>query len=132
VNKSIENNWAGVKVAENMDTGEKKEQYRQGDVLIELVAQIPDIAQRMEGCQQVILAHGEMTGHSHVLEAEEPFKRWNLSQPPYYFREEILYALSKGGVVNHPEHAPIVLPPGNYRVTRQREYSPKGARRVGD
>jgi hypothetical protein len=32
----------------------------------------------------------------------------------------------------HDEHATIMLPPGNYRIVRQREYSPEEIRDVAD
>lgn len=37
-----------------------------------------------------------------------------------------------GAQVVHDEHAPITLPPGNYRVVRQREYAPEQIRQVAD
>ena len=39
---------------------------------------------------------------------------------------------SKGAQVVHDEHATIALPPGKYRITRQREYSPEAIRNVAD
>ena len=47
-------------------------QYRQGDVFIERVAEIPASAQRQERSPRVVLAEGEMTGYHHVLEAVDP------------------------------------------------------------
>jgi hypothetical protein len=32
----------------------------------------------------------------------------------------------------HEEHAPVAVPPGNYRVVRQREYAPARPRFVAD
>jgi hypothetical protein len=32
----------------------------------------------------------------------------------------------------HEEHDPIRIPPGAYRVVRQREYEPRGWRAVAD
>ena len=34
--------------------------------------------------------------------------------------------------LKHDEHSTIELPQGNYRVTRQREYSPTAIRNVAD
>jgi hypothetical protein len=40
--------------------------------------------------------------------------------------------LPRGGVVTHQEHSKIELPAGNYRVIRQREYSPEAILNVQD
>ncbi|MGH9523996.1 MAG: hypothetical protein ACRD3E_15850 [Terriglobales bacterium] len=39
---------------------------------------------------------------------------------------------SDGVRIVHEEHAPIVLPPGDYEIVRQREYSPEEIRNVAD
>ena len=41
-------------------------------------------------------------------------------------------SLPTGGAVTHEEHASIQLPKGNYRIVRQREYSPEAIRNVAD
>jgi len=122
----------------HMNTPIEKKQFRQGDVLIESVTEIPDVAKRQEKSRQVTLAHGEMTGHRHVLDTEEPADWWSLEESANRRLRsapgagDIFLSVPAGGTVNHPEHAPIPLPPGLYRVTRQREYSPTANRRVGD
>jgi hypothetical protein len=121
-----------------MSASEEKKQFRQGDILIELVAEIPDLAKRQERSRQVTLAHGEVTGHHHVLETADPADWWSLEEAASDHlatgpgASDIFLSISAGGTVNHPEHAPIQLPPGRYRVTRQREYSPAAIRRVAD
>lgn len=100
--------------------------YRQGDILIERVAELP------EGCVAVprddgrlILAYGEATGHAHAM----------VGSAELYETEEgqrFLQVLAEGGVLTHEEHGPIVLPPGTYRVGRQREYAPRNANVVRD
>ena len=46
-------------------------QYRQGDVLIQTIAEVPKTAQPVapEG-GRVVLAHGEATGHSHAFRSD--------------------------------------------------------------
>lgn len=114
------------------------EQYRQGDVLIERVAEIPGTAQKQEMSRRVILAHGEVTGHHHVLETAEMADWWKqgeistANEKPATLAGELFLSLPECATVTHAEHATIELPPGNYRVTRQREYAPEAPRNVQD
>jgi hypothetical protein len=111
--------------------------YRQGDVLIEQIADIPNEAIKQEKSTQIILAHGEVTGHHHALETELPVE-WHKSSEllavdkPHPLASEVYVSLPFGGTVVHPEHSAIKLPVGNYRVVRQREYSPEALRNVED
>lgn len=106
-----------------------KKIYRQGDVLIEEVREIPSGAKRAKG--KIILAHGEATGHAHTIEDRDSADWWVL--PGRGTRSEEQYLeVEKGASVVHQEHAPIVLPAGRYKVTRQREYSPEAIRNVAD
>lgn len=113
--------------------------YRQGDVLIEQIESIPTSARKQKRAKVVILAHGEITGHHHALELDDPADWWKGEQEiaptlekPNTLAGELFLALPKGGVVTHPEHGTIKLPEGKYRVTRQREYSPEEIRNVAD
>lgn len=45
----------------------KNTHYRQGDVLIERIAELPDSAKQQKVKGPVILAHGEVTGHAHAF-----------------------------------------------------------------
>lgn len=103
--------------------------YRQGDVLIVPVKSLPkklDAVDREQG--RVILAHGEVTGHAHAI----------TDQKAALFRDPKLAAIfmNVSGdapvALEHEEHATIHIPPGNYRVIRQREYSPEAVREVAD
>jgi hypothetical protein len=73
------------------------------------------------------LAQGELTGHAHTICAPEA---------ELVTREQAdeLYLLVYGEevVLEHEEHDRIALPPGNYRVLRQREYSPAAILHVAD
>lgn len=103
--------------------------YRQGDVLVVPVESIPKKLERIdrEG-GRVVLAHGEVTGHAHAIRDSRAA----------LFRDPKLAAifLTVGGGASvdleHDEHSTVALRPGNYRVIRQREYSPEAIRNVAD
>jgi len=97
-------------------------QYRQGDVLIETVEAVPPDAKEATG--PVILAEGEATGHAHKIKARHA--------KLYESAAGRFLTLARPARVVHEEHAPIALPAGNFRVTRQREYSPEAIRNVAD
>lgn len=101
--------------------------YRQGDVLIETVAQIPaTVTLKAADRGRVVLAYGEVTGHAHAVDATlaELFED----------RDGTLYLRVTGAEagVTHEEHARIALAPGDYRITHQRGYTPEAIRRVAD
>ena len=102
----------------------KQEIYRQGDVLIRHIQNLPTqtAKPRLNG----ILAYGEVTGHAHKVE--------NLAHAEVLEIENGLYLrVGEEGVrVVHEEHGPITLPAGNYEVEIQREYTPEAIRNVAD
>lgn len=102
----------------------KKEQYRQGDVLITRVDSIPPEATEREqpdGRNRSILMHGEATGHAHAVDAKRGVLYRNPSNDNRFLH------VVKGGVsLKHEEHSTIKLPAGDYQVTRQREYDDEG------
>ena len=89
--------------------------FRHGDVLIQKVANLPDEKKQLK---HRTLAHGELTGHSHSIR-EKHVQLWQAAN------ELFLEIADVPATVVHQEHAPIELPPGNYRVWRQREYTPE-------
>ena len=97
--------------------------YRHGDVLIEKVKKVPPTKRKLK---HTILAHGEVTGHSHRI--ENP-KSATLFETP---KDLFLEVTGEEARVIHEEHGPIVLPAGYYRVWRQREYSPTEIRTIRD
>lgn len=103
-------------------------QYRQGDVLLEKVEfdarALPHSVVPREG-DRIILAHGEQTGHAHAI-AEREAELIQLENGERFLVSE------RGISLRHEEHAAIKLPPGTYRVVRQREYSPGEIRPVRD
>jgi hypothetical protein len=114
----------------------KQTQFRQGDVLITLLAAaacIPaNATPRPRDNGRAILAYGEVTGHAHAIDDTETepavalFDDPNATDGSFFMRVE-----SDTGVV-HEEHGRIDLPAGEYRVTRQREYTPEAIRNVAD
>jgi hypothetical protein len=98
--------------------------YRQGDVLIKRIKAVPQTTANKR--QSGILAFGEVTGHCHKIE--------NLEHAEVLeFGEDLYLRVSGEGVrIVHDEHNPIVLPPGNYQISIQREYSPEEIRNVAD
>lgn len=104
-----------------------KKQYRQGDVLIERVDNIDkkQVMAREDG--RVILAHGEVTGHAHAI-TDKNVTQFSTDESGVT-EMEIKKAMA---LLKHEEHGTIKIPSGNYRVIRQREYSPEAIRNVAD
>ena len=100
--------------------------YRQGDVLLIPVAELPKRL-RAVGRQggRLVLALGEATGHAHAV-----------ADPAAELLEDdggrYLEVGGDGATLSHEEHAPIRLPAGAYRVVLQREYAPGENRNVAD
>lgn len=93
-------------------------QYRQGDVFIERVDSAPTKATEVprEG-GAVVLAHGEVTGHTHRL-TDPGVCLLQASTGERY----LTVAGELSALLVHEEHTAIALPPGTYRVSIQREY----------
>jgi hypothetical protein len=104
----------------------KLKTYRQGDVLIEQIAKLPGALKRQKPENgRIILAHGEATGHHHSIGIDSADWWKNAGG-------EQFLSVRTDAAVQHQEHAPIMLPPGSYRVRRQREYTPEAIRNVAD
>lgn len=97
--------------------------YRQGDIaLIETKPVRGEEVARDNG--RIVLAYGEITGHAHaILDKSVRLVEWNGAR----------YVSSpKPFTMQHEEHAAVVMPPGTFRIVRQREYTPQEIRRVMD
>jgi hypothetical protein len=98
--------------------------WRQGDVLIERAAEIPSTARKLK---RLILASGDSTGQRHTI---KEYKAAELYQGE---RDEMfLRVTADQATVVHPEHRPINLPRGTYRVWKQREFTDVIPRPVRD
>ena len=112
--------------------------YRQGDIVLEPVPALPagcaeSVPQDRAGELVHVLAEGELTGHAHRVLAGpgvDLLRDEDAGADPLavgYLRLKRLARLV------HDEHAPVDLPPGDYRVVQQRRYDPQGPwRRGGD
>ena len=101
--------------------------YRQGDVLLVRVEEIPTDAVPVEDGPvegRHVVAYGEVTGHHHSVAVADA--RMVKSA------EDIYLEIMAETTLDHQEHAPITLAPGKYRYVAQREYSPEAIRRVVD
>lgn len=107
--------------------------YRQGDVLVVHIDSIPEGAQLEESKDRIVLAHGEVTGHAHVIDAHEAQSfRTKAPVKVYDFQAERFLRVQVNALLKHEEHDTIRLPPGDYAVMRQREYLPDEIRQVAD
>ncbi len=97
--------------------------FRQGDVLIMEIPQMPPNAAEVHD-EVLVLAEGELTGHAH---------RVRLRNGTRGFRRgaHLFLKSDRAFRVDHEEHKPIDLPPGNYKIINQRVYL-YGSIRVAD
>jgi hypothetical protein len=108
-----------------------KKLYRQGDVLFRAIAKLPQGERRKR--ENATVAYGEVTGHSHALAVEdrEAAEVFEIGDGLFVHVSESGVRIS-GATFVHEEHGPVTLPPGDYEVTIQREYSPAEIRNVAD
>jgi hypothetical protein len=97
--------------------------YRHGDLLVENADTVPRGARPLH---HLVLAEGELTGHSHRIAERDTAELYQTLQGMY------LVVKAERATLVHQEHGPIALPTGTYRVWRQREYSPQDIRVVRD
>lgn len=107
----------------------------QGDFIIIRVNELPD---EIYPCEQKdgvwVVAHSE-TGHNHVMEATnvEMFKV-ELKDDDVVF--ELYLNVKEETSVEHMRsydtHEALSVPPGTYKIRRQREYTSEGWRRAAD
>jgi hypothetical protein len=97
--------------------------FRHGDVVIQSVSMIPGTPAPLP---HATLAHGEITGHSHRIE--------NPADVELYEVDGTLYLRVKSATASlvHQEHATLQIPKGDYKVWRQREYTPREIRIIRD
>lgn len=92
-------------------------QFRQGDVFLVRVNEVPEDAKPVERDNgRVVLAYGEVTGHAHAIEESHVTL---LSRAE---NDRFLRIVGAAANLVHEEHSTIAIPPGTYRVVRQREW----------
>lgn len=115
-----------------MNKSKPQKLYRQGDVMFQSIASIPagERVKRKNGT----VAYGEVTGHSHRLAVLESAEVLEIGENLFVHVSESGLSIDgdPGATFVHEEHWPITLPPGSYKVTIQREYSPEEIRNVID
>ena len=95
-------------------TGETMKIYRQGDVLLK---EIVDIPQDTTKAKHNILAFGEVTGHKHQLLSNQIVVLEDKSAQKYV-------QLQQKTILRHEEHNAIEIDLGNYQVIIEREFNP--------
>jgi cysteinyl-tRNA synthetase len=91
--------------------------YRQGDVLLVQITEIPESARLVARSSELVVAEGEDGNKHTVANGDLELHESDLGQ---------FLRLSAESRLSHEEHDQIVLPAGLYRIQRQREYSPEG------
>jgi hypothetical protein len=89
----------------------KNKQYRQGDVMIERVSEIPKEAKKLP-VGRVILAYGEVTGHHHSFaanevesfKAEDGCEYFNVKGKPLQWSLPVVRSWRNQVMVKHPSH----------------------------
>jgi hypothetical protein len=99
-------------------------QYRQGDVLLVAEGALPPDLEAISGPtgNALALVPGTPGVGSHLLPVApelRAYRRAGGDEPIDW-----LEIGSRGITLTHPEHAPLTLEPGIWRVVRQREYDP--------
>src|SRR5260370_27012024 len=90
---------------------------RQGDVLLVAVPEVREGKRLKAERGRLILARGEVTGHHHSVAVQD-------AELIDAAAEGIFLRIMAPTPLEHQEHGAITLPPGDYRVSRQREYQP--------
>ncbi len=99
-----------------------EQNIRQGDILLK---KINEIEGNLVGKGRRVLAYGEKTGHSHVLDGDVSYYDNGNGQ--------ILCHIGSRAELVHEEHKNIEVPTGDYIIIRQREFDViEGVRRVMD
>jgi hypothetical protein len=112
------------------------DQYRQGDVFLTRVSEIPADATQAPVKGPVVLALGESSGHRHqIAKGAKLFQRGSARYLEVSAKGGAILRVTSGrGTPLTPErHEPISLPPGKYEVMVQNEWtSADEIRRVQD
>lgn len=107
----------------------------QGDFVIIRIDELPkNLATIEPEGQHHVVAHSE-TGHNHVMEAAhvDLYAAPGTKAVDLY---ELFAVVKESTPIDHlrsfDTHESILVPPGNYKIVRQREYTPEGFRKAAD
>jgi len=119
-----------------METVTFTKQAAQGDLLICRVDSLPSNARPVLAEKgRYVVAHSE-TGHHHAIAAASNVMMLTTGDPMVSYLQIIEATDMTEALIEHQRpfdtHKTIAIPPGNYEIRRQREYSPKGWRMVVD
>lgn len=99
---------------------------RQGDVLLVKIDALPKCKAVGGEKEDIILAHGEVTGHAHrIMAPSKKARLWDANAERFLQVMETV-------ALTHEEHSAISIDPGIYRIAIQVEYRPEELRRVAD
>jgi len=105
--------------------------YRQGDVLIKEIKQLPNnlIKSKDNLKNKIVLAYGEVTGHCHRF---ENIKDVELLESKDVQETRRFLNIKATSELKHEEHSTLTFNPGIYEVIQQKEYSMGQIKRVLD
>ncbi len=112
-----------------------KNQFRQGDVLIERIDELPGNTKKKKN---TIVAVGESMNHAHAMFGEvDVLEKGEEVFLDVREESELKHILLEAGIATDnwtKEHHPVKLKPGKYKVVQQQQYDPykKAAERVRD
>jgi hypothetical protein len=95
--------------------------WRQGDVIVREVSEIPEDATPSESNEVRISSE---TGHSHTLLATKVFVSKDQKRGLGQQLLQYIVVLDEPKEMVHPQHAPLELSPGRYLITTVRDYAP--------
>lgn len=112
-----------------------KNMAAQGDFVIMRVDNFPnDLEKITPNNNTYTVAHSE-TGHDHVMVMERPDSVEAFKQKDVDLYELFLL-VSEPTPIEHKRawdtHETLLVPPGKYKIRRQREYTPEGFRKAAD
>jgi len=87
--------------------------WQQGDLLIKAVSKIPSEAKKTKA---LVLIEGEHSGHAHRIQERNKKAVLLILGAVMYLRAY------QDTPIEHEEHNTIILPPGDYKIDRVREY----------
>lgn len=106
-------------------------QYRQGDILLVAETGLPSDAECLPLPADRVFALSQsdgQSGHAHSVQRPPGVMAFRARRGNGLI--DWLQVIGASVTLTHPEHAPLTLAPGLWRVVRQREYDPVTARRI--